>query len=194
MIRQSLWRFLSPSADHAKPFYYLFHSASSWLPCLGPFCYSFYCGTDGDLPARKSHYPMVLFSGLPLFGSLTGLYRTLSRLRKATPLPRADLSFLCAPGSPWMGPHSREIPKSETLRGLRPDRHILHIRWNLPLIHYSFRKEGESSACIRGSVKSTDQWPSLSGQPFRDHPRCILLLSWEEDTRPQSAGFVIGTV
>ncbi len=114
-----------------------------------------------------------------------GPHWTLFRLCKAAPLPWAALSFLCTPGSPGMGPTSRDIPKSEKLRALRSDRHILDIRWSLPLGHYSLREERESSTFIQGSFKPTDKWLDLFSQPFRGHPRSIILLSREKDTRPQ---------
>jgi 4-amino-4-deoxy-L-arabinose transferase-like glycosyltransferase len=177
IIRQSLFRFLSPSADHAKPFYYYFIPAllapMPWTILLLVLLWYRWRPTPSKEPLP--HGFLLRFALVWLLTGLIGL----------SPLPWAYLSFLCTPGSPRMGPHSREIPKSEKPRALRPDRHILDIHWILPLSQFSFREEREPSACIQGSVKPTDEWPDLFSQPFRDHPRCIILLPWKKDTRTE---------
>ena len=104
VIRQSLWRFLSPSADHAKPFYYYFtHVFLAPMPWTLLFLVLLWYRW-GPTHSREPlpHGSLLRFA---LVWSLIGLYRTLLRLCKANPLPWAALSSLCTPGSPGMGPH-----------------------------------------------------------------------------------------
>jgi 4-amino-4-deoxy-L-arabinose transferase-like glycosyltransferase len=147
VMRQSLWRFLSPSADHAKPFYYyftrIFLAPMPWtLLFLVLLWYRW-----GPTPSREP-LPHGTLLGFALAWSLIVFVGLSLASAKRDPLPGANLSFLCTPGSPRMGPHSRKGPKSQTCRNLWPDRRILMLHWNLPLFHSPLRKATESSASI----------------------------------------------
>ncbi len=109
VIRQSLQRFLSPSADHAKPFYFYFIPAFLTSHALDPSIRHFIVVPMETYPFKRTTHPWLSSRICPCL-VLDGFHRTLPGLSKAAPLPRTDLPSLCTSGSPWMEQYSREIP------------------------------------------------------------------------------------
>jgi len=91
VIRQSLFRFFSHSADHAKPpHFYLYQTFIHLMPwTLLPLVH-------GSLLKFAAIWFAIIFVGLSL-------------LRKVSTLPRADIPPFFTHGSPRMGPFSRKI-------------------------------------------------------------------------------------
>jgi 4-amino-4-deoxy-L-arabinose transferase-like glycosyltransferase len=211
VIRQSLWRFLSPSADHAKPFYYyftrVFLAPMPWTLLLLVLLWYRWRPTHsreplphGTLLGFALVWSLIVFIGLSLASAKRTLYLGpiyppfallgaigWDRIREKFPRVKSwEFYGLMVIFLIYVGVYLLIITPSENKESLRPIfRAVLSQRTNGPiyLVNPSETIRGESFFYLGKRIPVLINKDVLLGR-FEDQPGTILLIdSYTSDKR-----------